>query len=159
MLGGHVGDRAHSDAGAGEEFGRRRRLQRSCRAAQSLRRQFGQPEVQHLGLSPPGHKNVRGLDVAVDDALRVRRVQGIRDLDGQVQQVLELKSRLPGAISARSRRPTQSFLERLAFQELHRDERLPIGFVNLVNRADVRVIERGGGAGFALEAFERLAVL
>jgi hypothetical protein len=43
-------------------------------------------------------------------------------------------------------------LQRLPFQQLHGDERLPLELVNVVNRANVRVIERTRGARLALEA-------
>jgi hypothetical protein len=49
--------------------------------------------------------------------------------------------------------------ERLAFQQLHRDERLPMLVVNFVDRADVGVIEGRGSFGFALEAAKSLEVL
>jgi hypothetical protein len=42
-------------------------------------------------------------------------------------------------------------LQRLAFQKLHGDERLAVMLANLVNRADVRVIEGESGASFSLE--------
>jgi len=35
----------------------------------------------------------------------------------------------------------------------------PIGLVNLVDRADVRVVQRGGSLGFPLEAAESLCVV
>ena len=38
--------------------------------------------------------------------------------------------------------------ERLAFDQLHGDERQAVGFADFVNDADVRMIERGGGARF-----------
>src|SRR5207302_4662836 len=44
-------------------------------------------------------------------------------------------------------------LECLAFQQLHGDEVLTVRFVDLVNRADVRMIERRSGEGFPLESF------
>ena len=44
-------------------------------------------------------------------------------------------------------------LERLPLQQLHGDEVLTVRFVDLVDRADIRVIQRGGREGFPLEAF------
>src|SRR5579862_4988396 len=53
---------------------------------------FRQPEVQNLGVpAAPGYENVGGLDVAVDDSFRVRRVQRIRDLDGQCEQRFQVE--------------------------------------------------------------------
>ena len=48
---------------------------------------------------------------------------------------------------------------RLPLQQFHGDEGSPIGFVNFVNRADVRVVQRGRGLGLALEAAESLCVV
>jgi hypothetical protein len=45
-------------------------------------------------------------------------------------------------------------LEGLPFQKLHRDERHAFKFVDVVNRADIRMIQHGRGASLALEAFQ-----
>ena len=44
--------------------------------------------------------------------------------------------------------------KRLALQQLHGDEGSPIGLVNLVNGADVRMIQCRSGFGFALKTAE-----
>jgi hypothetical protein len=44
-------------------------------------------------------------------------------------------------------------LECLALQQLHGNEVLTVRFVNLVNRADIRMVEGGRSEGFSLEAF------
>ena len=49
-------------------------------------RQFCQTEIQNLGLAAIRHEDIRRLDVAMDDALRVRRIQRVSDLDGEVEQ-------------------------------------------------------------------------
>ena len=46
-------------------------------------------------------------------------------------------------------------LQRLAIEELHRDERLPVFFSNVVDGANIGMIQRRGGLGFAAEATER----
>ena len=48
--------------------------------------------------------------------------------------------------------------ERRPVKELHHDEWLSLVFADVVNRADVRVIERRGGARFATESLERVGV-
>jgi hypothetical protein len=62
----------------------------------------------------------------------------------------------------------QSVLQRLAadyvpqrppLQQFHCDEGSPIGVVNLVDRADVRVIQGGRSLGLPLEAAEGLCVV
>ena len=50
-------------------------------------------------------------------------------------------------------------LERLALQAFHHNEGSPCVFTNFVNRADVGMIERRGGARLALEALQEPAVL
>jgi hypothetical protein len=42
----------------------------------------------------------------------------------------------------------------LPFEQFHRDECLPFGFVNIVDSANVRVIQRGGSLCFALETLQ-----
>jgi hypothetical protein len=49
--------------------------------------------------------------------------------------------------------------ERLAFEELHRNEGAVAVLANFVDCADVRVVGRGGRAGFPLKAFESLWVV
>ena len=50
-------------------------------------------------------------------------------------------------------------LERCAIQKFHGDERFAFVFPNIVNRADVRMIQRAGGLGFPLETRKRLGIL
>ena len=49
-------------------------------------------------------------------------------------------------------------LESLALEQLHGDKRSAFKFSNIVNRADVGVIERGCGACFPAESLDRLRV-
>ena len=44
-------------------------------------------------------------------------------------------------------------------EEFHGDEGLAVFFADVVNRADVRMVERGSGLRFALEASERARVV
>src|SRR6185312_10286551 len=47
---------------------------------------------------------------------------------------------------------------RFSFQKFHYDEALAFMLVNLVNRADVGVVQRGGRPCFPAEAFEGLRI-
>src|SRR6202020_1604045 len=49
--------------------------------------------------------------------------------------------------------------EWLPLQQFNRDEASPTGLVDLIDRADVRVVQRGCGFGFSLETAESLYVL
>jgi hypothetical protein len=84
----------------------------------------------------------------VHDALRVRRLQRVGNLDSQLEQFL-----------GRERFSHQAVLERLPFQILHHDEQLAVMLPNVVHRADVWMVQRRGSARLAAEAFEELAVV
>ena len=92
-------------------------------------------------------EDIRGLDVPVDDASRVRGVERVGDLDGQFEQQPRLERFARNAVP-----------ERLPLQELHGDERLAFVFADFVDRANVRMVERRGGPGLALKPLERLPV-
>ena len=84
----------------------------------------------------------------MDDPLRVRRVQRIAHLNPEVQKCFGLE-----------RSGSDKLLERLALQQLHRHERLALELTNVVNRADVGVVERGSRLGFAAEALQSLLIV
>ena len=76
------------------------------------------------------------------------RIQRIGDLDAQIEHRLDLQ-----------RLASDPVPERLPLQQFHGDEGSPIGLVNLVDRADVRMVQRGRGLGLPLEATEGLRVV
>ncbi len=84
----------------------------------------------------------------MDDAFGVRGVQRIGNLNRQVQHFVGLE-RFPG----------KALLQGLSLQILHGDEGLAFVLVDIVNDADVGMIERGGSPGFPLESFQGLPVL
>jgi hypothetical protein len=78
-----------------------------------------------------GEHEVRGLDVAVNDAGVMRVLEAPANLDRDVERVGD-----------RQRTALQPLLQRLAVVIRHRDEQLSIvGLVDVVDRADVRVVE------------------
>ena len=113
----------------------------------AIRVKLGDPEVQHLGVTAVGHEEVGGFDVAVDDAFTVRGAQRIRDLGADRQDTIH------------RHRPAANFvLERRALEQLHRDERLAVVLADVVNRADVGMVERGGRPRFTRKSRECLIV-
>ncbi len=58
----------------------------SLRRRLPVRCEFRQAKIQDLRLSLIDEENVRGLDIAVDDALGVGRFKTIRNLNANVQQ-------------------------------------------------------------------------
>src|SRR6266849_893586 len=74
-------------------------------------------------------------------------VQGIGDLDSQIEHRLDLQ-----------RLATDPAPEGLPLQQFHGDEGSSLGLVNLVDGADVRMIQCRGSLGFALKTAECLRV-
>jgi hypothetical protein len=75
-------------------------------------------------------------------------VERVGDLDCHFQQGLEFHGASGDPI-----------LECHAIQELHGDERLLVVLSDFVDRADVGMVQRGGGTRFAAEAFERMRII
>ena len=80
-----------------------------------------------------GNEDVGWLDVAVDDSLGVGGIQCIGDLDCQTEVTFDL-----------DRLSCDAVLQRHSIQKLHHDERLATVFADLVNRADIGMIQGGG---------------
>ena len=103
--------------------------------------ELGEPEVQHLHVAVGAEHDVLGLDIAVDDASRCAAASA---------------SATWVAISQRFRQrdapAAQTPAERLALDELGRDEVRAVVDVHVVDGDDVRVIEAGGGARLLGEA-------
>src|SRR5271156_2665199 len=93
------------------------------------------------------YEDVGWLDVAVDDAFAVSGIQRIGNLNGQPQLDVGF-----------DRFPRDAMLKGYAFKKLHDDEGTSILFADVIDGADVGVIERGCGAGFAAKAFQSLTV-
>jgi hypothetical protein len=95
-----------------------------------------------------GDENVGRLDVPVHDPRAVRHLERVRDLHAELDHPLR-----------RERLACDSFLERPTLHQLHDDERRAILLAEVVDGANVRVVERRGGARLAHEAIERLPVV
>ena len=93
---------------------------------------FRQAEVEKLD-SLFGEEDVAGLEVAMDDSLRVRGIQSVQDLRGVVQGLLQ----------------RQWTLQRSAFKIFHHQIIRP----NVVQMANVWVVQRGNRVSFAAKTF------
>ena len=98
--------------------------------------ELGQPEVHDLGLALRRDHDVGALDVAVDDALVMGLAQAGGHLAGDLQGLLRLQRSAPELV-----------LERLAVHELHGDIGPVLVLADLVDGADVRVVQGRGGLG------------
>ena len=118
----------------------RRQSCRVCRNALG-RTDFSQAKVENLGVAALGHKNIRGLDVTVNDALGVCGVQSIGHVNCDSQECIQLHWTA-----------CNNVLERLPIQKFHGNESSTILLTDVVNGADVRVVQRRSSLRFPLEA-------
>ena len=146
LLRRHVGDGADRGAGAGEmnlahDGGRRTERGRGCvRFGCDL----GESEVEDFGVAAVGYENVTGLDVAMCDGFGVRGVESFGDFDGELEEGLV------------GERPSNDGVAQcLAFQQFHHDEELSILLSDLMDGADVGMIQSGSRPRLALETFGR----
>ncbi len=82
------------------------------------------------------------------DALAVCRFERVRHSNSSFEKRIE------------TQRPTRDEMPQCRpAQQLHRNERHAGVFVNIVDRADVRMVQRRSGLRLALEALERCSVM
>ena len=98
-------------------------------------------------MSAFGDEDVGRLDIAMHDPFRVSGVEGVRDFDGKREHNFQIQRTTGNAV-----------LERHAVQEFHGDECLSILLADVVNGADVWMIEGGRRLSLALETPERLRI-
>ena len=102
------------------------------------------PEVEHLH-AVRRQKHVGRLEVAVDDAASVHGRERGEDVEGDRHGLRDAHGPLLKAL-----------VERLAFQQLHRDERIiAVVISDVINLADVRMIDARRRARLAPEALAR----
>jgi hypothetical protein len=108
-----------------------------CRIDVSVR---ASAEVEDFDAGLRQH-DVRRLQIAVHDAVPMRVLERVDDVDRVLKQLLD-----------RQRSGEQALAERLTLDVLHDQEWNAVVFAEVVQRADVRVIHRGERAGLALES-------
>ena len=122
---------------------------RRCNLARRIgcRRDLRQAEIENLGVTPFGDKNIRRLNVAMNDALRVSGVERIGDVNGDGEKNLRFE-----------RSPRKAVLQGQPLQKLHDDERLTILLPDFIDRADIGMVESRRRLRLALEAGQGLGV-
>jgi hypothetical protein len=118
------------------------------RCRQPIARNLGQTEIQDLDLAIQSDKNVCRLDVAMNDAFGMQRFQRFRNLYRDV----EYRFHFEGLACL------HPLFEALALQLLHDDKGMAVVVLDIVDGADVRVVQAGRRPRFAFEAVQRLAV-
>ncbi len=116
-------------------------------AVAGLKESLASPKSKNLRLPATGHEDVRGLDVTMDNALRMCPVESVCDLNAQIEEGFNLDW------SAANQVPKS-----LAFHQLHGDEGPAIYLVNFVDDADVGVVQGRCRFGFPLEPAEGLGI-
>ena len=147
LLGRHVGGGADRGARTGQVFFDGLGSRGLILPGGGRRGDLGQPEIEHFGVAALGYEDVGGLDVTVHDAFGVSGIERVGDLDGEGKQSVQLEG--PN---------TDEVLQGLAIEKLHGDEGLAVFLADVVNGANVGVVQGGCGLGFALKAGERLRI-
>jgi hypothetical protein len=88
-----------------------------------------------------------GLNVAVDDSFRVGSVQALCDLNRQIENFIDLH-----------RLAEDALLERFPVQVLHGNEVLALKLVDVVNGADIGMIQCRSCLSLALEPLQGVAI-
>ena len=109
---------------------------------------LGQPEIKDLRVAALGHKNVRRLDVAMDYAFTVRRIERVSNLNTQRQDRFPLHGTAGNQV-----------LERRPVKKFHDEKSASVFLANVVHGADVGMVESGSGLRFAAETLQRLPIL
>ncbi|HTF25681.1 MAG TPA: hypothetical protein VK937_17490 [Candidatus Limnocylindria bacterium] len=131
LFGGHIRNRTHGHTRAGERFFGSYSLKRSNRGSGNfaVRGQLRQTKIHQLCLPAVGDENVGGLNVAMNDAFLVRGIEGVRDLNRDVQERIRRKGASRHAL-----------LDGFTLEQLDHEEKPSFVFLNVVNRADVGVV-------------------
>jgi hypothetical protein len=109
---------------------------------------LGQAEVQNLHRAVMANFDVRGLEIAMDDALFVRGFEGFTDLPRDRQ-----------CIGNRDRPARDTVGERRPLDQLHHEGLYAVRIFQPVNRCDVLVVQRRERTRLALEARQTPAIL
>src|SRR5215471_2446134 len=88
-------------------------------------------KVKNLGMVTFSNEKVRRFDVAVDDTFRVRRIQSVCYANRHIQDLFQFHGPT-----------TDDVLQSFAFKKLHGDECSAVLFANVVNSADVGMVQR-----------------
>ena len=110
-------------------------------------RQLRQSEVEDFGLPVFRQKNVGWFYVAMNDALRVGRRQSVGCLYRDLEDLIQIHGLAPDAL-----------LQALTLELFHHDKGMAIIVLNIVDRADVGMIQLRCSSRLALETVERLAI-
>src|SRR5262249_11884570 len=114
---------------------------RIFRARSLFRHQFCQTKIENFGLTAFGNENVCRFNVAMDDSFGVSSFKRVGYLRRQFQQFVCLQWA-----------SAQALPQRLALKQLHDDERMTFGLVDIMDCANVGMIESRSGLRLTAES-------
>ena len=105
-------------------------------------------QIDELGVAVAREHDVSGLQVPVHDPVLVSVAKRLRDSGSKLER-----------LARRERFARHAFGEASPAEKLHRDKEDAVGFVDLMDDADVRMLEGSGGGGFLHESLTALGLL
>src|SRR5436190_1747933 len=114
----------------------------------SRRKRTRSVQIKNLGVVLTSHENVRRLDIAMNDAFGMRRINRIRDFNSEIQRFLDAQ-----------RTAIVPVFQCLSIEVFHHNERTAVVLTDIVDRANLRMIERRGRTRLDSKSFERLRIL
>ena len=111
-------------------------------------RRLGEPEVEYLHRAVGPHLDVGGLQIAVNDALLVRRFERLGNLLRDRERLIE-----------RDRTSSNALREIVSLDQFHHEGGHAPALFEAVDGGDVWVVQRGERLGFTLEAREPISVV
>jgi hypothetical protein len=109
---------------------------------------FGEAEIEHLDAVARGERDVRGLQIAVNDPSFVGRFERLRNLPGNRNRLIE-----------RQRASLNARCQRLAVDELQHQKPMRSSLLEAVDTGDVLMVQRGEDLRLAPEPREPFRIL
>lgn len=130
LFGRHVGDRAYGAAGIGELVGIGADGGKGVHivvgaAGGSCGCNFGQTEVEDFGMAATSDENVGGLDVPMNDTLRMGCIQTVGNVNSENKELFEVHGTAGNGM-----------LKGLPVEKFHDDKSFAVVFADVVNGAD-----------------------
>ena len=109
--------------------------------------EFGQTEIQNLGVTTVSDKNVAGFDVSMNNALAVSRAECVRNLDPSFQDFFK-----------RERFARNVLFQGLPLEVFHSNEGLSVVIADFIDGANIGMIQCGSSLSFAFKAAQSLRI-
>ena len=111
-------------------------------------RHFGQAEIKNLGVTAIGNEDVRRFDIAMDNPFAVRGLKRVGHFNCEREQALLFHGSAFNQV-----------LQCLARKTFHHDEQMSIVLADLVDGANVGMIQGRSSASFPAKALQSLWIL